>query len=184
VQNNPSCPPDDAPFVRGRNYWHDLNNTYAFDPDGAGPLAVQEDFYTFTRSGRVEPVVSGTPRSHPNRIRLDDPRFVLLFISPYNSFTQQGNDNYPITAIGGFYITGYGHIQGQGNLINEDPCSQGAGLAVGAGNTPPPDVDYSTSSAIAWGHFVVAVGLTSTGGGTGDPCQDGTPNSCVAVLVK
>jgi hypothetical protein len=184
VQNNPSCPADDAPFKPGRNYWHDLNNSYAFDPDGPNePLAVQEDFWTFTRTGRVEPVVSGTAQSHINRLRLDDPRFVTLFISPYNSFTAQGNDNYPLTGLGGFYITGYGRIQGNGNLINEDPCSTGTGT-VGAGNTPPPDVDYSTSGAIAWGHFVVPVNLAGTGGGTGEPCPDNTPTTCVAVLVE
>ena len=109
VQNNPSCPSDTSLFERGRNYWHDANNAYVGDPDGTGPLLPQEDFYTFTRSARIEPGGG----SHPNRLRLDDPRFVLLFISPYNSFTMQGNDNYPITAIGGFYITGYGRVAGE-----------------------------------------------------------------------
>ena len=54
VQNNPSCPADDAPFKKGRNYWHDDNNAYAVRPrwPGPGTLAVQQDFYTFTRTGR------------------------------------------------------------------------------------------------------------------------------------
>lgn len=183
VQNNPSCPADTSLFVPGRNYWHDANNAFAADPDGAGPLAVQEDFYTFARPSRVEPVVSGTALPHPNRLRLDDPRFVLLFISPYNSFTQQGNDNYPITALGGFYITGYGFIQGNGPPVNEDPCSTGNG-PVGGGNAPPPDVDVSNNGAIAWGHFVVPVNLAAPGGGSGNPCPEGTPTTCVPVLVE
>ena len=28
VNNNPTCPPDDAPFKHGRNYWHDANNNF------------------------------------------------------------------------------------------------------------------------------------------------------------
>lgn len=182
VQNNPSCPSENSLFVPGRNYWHDANNSFAADPDGTGPLAVQQDFYTFARPSRLEPVVAGASQPHPNRLRLDDPRFVLLFISPYNSFTGNGNDNYPITALGGFYITGYGFIQGSGNLVVEDPCATGNG-PVGGGNAPPPDVDYSNNGAIAWGHFVVPVNMAAPGGGNGSPCPEGTPTSCVPVLV-
>jgi hypothetical protein len=160
VQNNPSCPTDTAPFRAGRNYWHDANNQY--------------DTYTFTN------VATG----HRNALRNDDPRFVKLFISPYNSFTGQGNQIYPITAIGGFYITGYGRILGNGNLVNEDPCATGAGT-IGAGNTPPPDIDLSGGpAAIAWGHFVVPVNLGTSGGGTGELCQEGTATTCKVVLVE
>jgi hypothetical protein len=181
--SNPSCPADNALFVKGRNYWHDANNTFAADPDGAGPLQIQQDFYTFTRSSRTEPGGG----SHPNRIRLDDPRFVLLFISPYSSFTGQGNANYPIVAIGGFYITGYGRYPGGNNptLTNEDPCADGAGQAVGAGNSPPPDLDLLNGPAVvAWGHFVVAHNMSAPGGGNGNPCQDGATTSCVPVLIE
>jgi Putative Flp pilus-assembly TadE/G-like len=171
---NPSCPADNAQFVRGRNYWHDLNNEFFGDPDGAGPEPVQNDYFTFTRSSR----------NHGNHLRNDDPRFVLLFITPYNSFTGQGNETYPITLIGGFYITGYGTINGSGAFTNEDPCSTGSGGAVGAGNSPPPDLDTSTAGAVAWGHFVVSVDLGTSGGGTGQLCEPGTPTACVAVLVE
>ena len=193
VQNNPSCPADNALYVKGRNYWHDANNSFSGDPDdpdGAGPLdgplAPQEDFYTFTRSGRLEPTENpaGPGQPHPNRLRLDDPRFVLLFISPYNSFTGNGNENYPIVAIGGFYITGYGRLSNGGGLTIEDPCSQGSS-APGAGNTPPPDLDPSSApGAIAWGHFVVAVNMSAPGGGNGNPCQEAAPTDCVPVLVE
>ena len=194
VQSNPSCPnPENSLFVKGRNYWHDLNNSFVGDPDdpdGAGPLdgplAPQEDFYTFARPSRNEPTETppGPGLPHTNRLRPDDPRFVLLFISPYNSFTGSGNENFPITAVGGFYITGYGQILGNGTLINEDPCADGAGAAVGAGNSPPPDLDTSESGAVAWGHFVIAMNLSAPGGGTGDPCPDSVPTSCVPVLVE
>lgn len=175
VTNNPSCPADNAQFVKGRNYWHDLNNDFVGDPDGAaGPLPPQADYWTFARSSR----------NHGNHLRNDDPRFVLLFISPYNSFTGNGNETYPITAVGGFYITGYGRTSGNGTLAVEDPCATGAGQAVGAGNTPPSDADLSTSGAMAWGHFVVPVNLGASGGGTGVLCEPSTPGSCVAVLIE
>jgi hypothetical protein len=184
VQNNPTCPADNAPFVPGRNYWHDLNNndSNTYDPDGTGPMPPESDYFTFTRTGR----------GHSNHLRNDDPRLVLLFVTPYNSFTNQGNETYPISLIGGFYITGYGSIGGNGRLINEDPCSDGAGpgppTAPGtspyAGNSPPPDLDTSTSSEIAWGHFVNPVDLGTLTGGTGILCQTATLTACVSVLVE
>jgi Putative Flp pilus-assembly TadE/G-like len=174
VSNNPRCPADDAQFVPGRNYWHDLNNEFVGDPDGPGPEPMQADYWTFARSSR----------NHGNHLRNDDPRFVLLFISPYNSFTGNGNETYPITAVGGFYITGYGRASGNGSLAIEDPCSTGAGQSVGAGNTPPPDADLSTSGAVAWGHFVVPIDLGASGGGTGVLCEPSAPGSCVAVLIE
>jgi hypothetical protein len=172
--SSPSCPADNAQFVRGRNYWHDLNNEFFGDPDGAGPEPIQNDYFTFTR----------TSRGHANHLRNDDPRFVLLFITPYNSFTGNGNETFPISLIGGFYITGYGSINGSGAFTNEDPCATGSGGAIGAGNTPPPDLDTSTAGAVAWGHFVVPVDLGSSGGGNGQLCQPGTPTACVAVLIE
>lgn len=174
VTNNPTCPADNAQFVPGRNYWHDLNNDFFGDPDEPdGPEIGQVDYFTFTR----------TSRNHGNKLRNDDKRFVLMYVTPYNSFTGNGNEIYPITLIGGFYITGYGRILGNGNLINEDPCATGAGT-VGAGNTPPPDVDTSTAGAVAWGHFVVPVSLGTSSGGTGQLCQEGTPTACVVVMVE
>jgi len=181
---NPSCPADNAEFVKGRNYWHDYNNEYVADPDGSGTEPAQADYWTFatTHARLVLP--------HGNHLRNDDPRLVLLFITPYNSFTGNGNETYPISLIGGFYITGYGHVLGNGTLINDDPCSNGA---VGggtsptspyAGNTPPPDVDTSTASAIAWGHFIVPVDLGTSTGGTGFVCQGASTTACVAVLVE
>jgi hypothetical protein len=176
TSNNPSCPADTAQFVKGRNYWHDANNDFTGDPDGSGPEPSQADYYTFARSSR----------NHPNHLRNDDPRFVLLFITPYNSFTGNGNETYPISLIGGFYITGYARLNGNGSFQGgiEDPCSDGSGLAVGAGNTPPPDLDYSNNGAVAWGHFVVPVDLGGSSGGTGILCQPSTPMACIAVLVK
>ena len=134
----------------------------------------QADYWTFARSSR----------NHGNHIRNDDPRFVLLFITPYNSFTGNGNEIFPITAIGGFYITGYGRFNGSGNLVDVDPCDTGNGGAIGAGNTPPTDLDPTNNGGVAWGHFVVPVNLGASGGGTGVLCEPSTPGSCVAVLIE
>ena len=175
--SNPSCPADNAQFVPGRNYWHDANNEFFGDPDGIGPEPVQADYFTFTR----------TSRNHGNHLRTDDPRFVLLFITPYNSFTGNGNETFPITAVGGFYITGYGRLNGSGGWQMggpEDPCTTGNGQAVGAGNTPPPDLDYSNNGAVAWGHFVVPVDLGTSSGGTGVLCQPSSLTACVPVLIE
>ena len=175
--SSPSCPADNAQFVPGRNYWHDLNNEFFGDPDGTGPEPVQADYFTFTRSSR----------NHGNHLRTDDPRFVLLFITPYNSFTGNGNETYPITAVGGFYITGYGRLNGSGGWQGggpEDPCTTGNGLAVGAGNTPPSDLDYTNNGAVAWGHFVVPVDLGTSSGGTGVLCQPSSLTACVPVLIE
>jgi hypothetical protein len=185
VTNNPSCPADNAEFVKGRNYWHDYNNEYVADPDGSGSEGPQADYWTFATARVGRPVLP-----HDNHLRNDDPRLVLLFITPYNSFTGNGNETYPISLIGGFYITGYGRILGNGTLINEDPCSNGAAgggtspTSPYAGNTPPPDIDTSTAGAVAWGHFIVPVDLGTSTGGTGVLCQTASTTACVAVLVE
>ena len=138
VSNNPSCPPDDAQFKPGRNYWHDLNNQFQGDPDGAGPEPSQFDYWTFTR----------TSRGHDNRLRNDDPRFVLLFITPYNAFTGQGNETFPITAVGGFYITGYGRLNGSGGWQGgapDDPCTTGNGCRSELATRPRPTSTTATT---------------------------------------
>jgi hypothetical protein len=170
--NSPPCPVDDAPYKKGRNYWHDLNNEFIYDPPGVEPP--QFDYFTFARPSR----------NHGNLLKKEDPRYVLMFMTPYNSFTGNGNEIYPVVLIGSFYITGYGRILGNGTVINEDPCSDGAGMAVGAGNTPPADLDTSTAGAVAWGHFIsrVDLGGGSSTGALCDPAVDFTP--CVPVLVE
>jgi hypothetical protein len=177
VSNNPSCPADNAAFVPGRNYWHDANNDFTSDPDGAGPEPSQADYYTFTRSSR----------NHGNHLRTDDPRLVLMFITPYNSFTGNGNETFPITAIGGFYITGYGRLNGSGGWQGgapDDPCTTGNGQGIGAGSTPPADLNMNNNGVVAWGHFVIPVDLGTSGGGTGLLCEPSSLTACVPVLVQ
>jgi hypothetical protein len=174
-KTNPSCPVEDLsdpakiPYAQGRNYWHRLNNqrdeeTFAWDGDG-NPLA---------KKG--------------NTLRSDDPRLVTLFFTTYDSFTDTGNEAYPIVGFGNFYVTGYGEVSGgdwKGGAP-EDPCDDGNGLEIGAGNTPPSDIDMSRNTVWVWGHFVndVVPAPFSTGG-SGNPCNpEASFQPCVAVLVE
>ncbi|MGH7541376.1 MAG: pilus assembly protein TadG-related protein [Gemmatimonadota bacterium] len=174
---NPSGCPTDEPTrpVTGRNYWHRLNNdydadTFAWDGTGSGPPN--------------DP--SGTSKG--NTIRSDDPRLITLFFTTYDSFTSTGNEIYPIVGFGTFYVTGYGETihGGWKGGAPEDPCDKGSGLAVGAGNAPPPDLDMSRNTGWVWGHFIKDVTPAPfTTGGSGELCNpEASFQPCVAVLVE
>ena len=174
--NNPTCPHEDAgmpAYVKGRNYWHRMNNAYdaeTFAWDGTGP---------------ADP---GTPTAKGNTLKSDDPRLVTLFFTTYDSFTSTGNEVYPIVGFGNFYVTGYGEtISGHWkNGAPEDPCDDGNGMSVGAGNEPPPDIDMSRNTRWVWGHFVKDVTPAPfTTGGSGVLCNpEASFQPCVAVLVE
>jgi len=176
VANNPRCPSDDAAeHVVGRNYWHRHNNdydeeTFAWDGTGSG--------------GPGDP--DGDDKG--NTLRSDDPRLVTLFFTTYESFTDTGNEVYPIVGFGNFYVTGYGEVV-NGNWKGggpEDPCAEGSSLAVGAGNAPPADIDMSKNTRWVWGHFVKNVTPAPfTTGGSGVLCNpEASFQPCVAVLVE
>lgn len=174
--NNPTCPSDDAAaYVEGRNYWHRLNNdydteTFAWDGDGEGPPQDPD----------------GDAKG--NTLRSDDPRLVTLFFTTYDSFTDTGNEVYPIVGFGNFYVTGYGEtINGSWKGgAPEDPCDEGNGPVVGAGNAPPADLDMSRNTRWVWGHFVKDVTPAPfTTGGSGVLCNpEASFQPCVAVLVE
>jgi hypothetical protein len=172
--NNPKCQVDASEYVRGRNYWHRLNNdydaeTFAWDGTGTGP-------------GDSD----GNPKG--NTLRSDDPRLVTLFFTGYDSFTDTGNEVYPIVGFGKFYVTGYGETINGGwkGGKPEDPCNEGNGLAPAAGNTPPPDIDMSRNTRWVWGHFVKdVVPSGQTTGGSGELCDPTSSfDPCVAILVE
>ncbi len=114
-----------------------------------------------------------------NTLPEGDPRLVTLFFTTYDSFTDTGNEVYPIVGFGNFYITGYGEVAA-GNWKGggpEDPCDDDAsnGLEVGAGNNPPPDIDMSRNTGWVWGHFVNDVTPAPfTTGGSGSALQPGS----------
>ena len=113
---------------------------------------------------------------------------MTLFFTTYDSFTSTGNEVYPIVGFGNFYVTGYGEtINGSWKGgAPEDPCDDGNGLALGAGNDPPPDIDMSRNTRWVWGHFVKDVTPAPfTTGGTGALCNpEASFQPCVAVLVE
>jgi Putative Flp pilus-assembly TadE/G-like len=173
--NNPRCPTDDATRpMWGRNYWHRMNNDY--------------DEETFAWDGTGPPGPGGAAKG--NTLNSFDPRLVTLFFTTYDSFTDTGNEVYPIVAFGNFYVTGYGEtINGrwQGGAP-EDPCTEGndGNLLNGTGNEPPPDLDMSRNTRWVWGHFVkdVTPAPFSTGG-SGILCNpEASFQPCVAVLVE
>jgi hypothetical protein len=173
--NNPSCPNEDASqpaYVEGRNYWHRMNNAYdaeTFAWDGTGPQ---------------DPPLA----AKGNTLRSEDPRLVTLFFTTYESFTDTGNEAYPIVGFGNFYVTGYGEVVNGAwkGGAPEDPCAGGNGLAPGAGNEPPADIDMSKNTRWVWGHFVKDVTPSPfTTGGSGVLCNpEASFQPCVAVLVE
>jgi hypothetical protein len=172
--NNPSCPGDNgSDYVRGRNYWHRDNNLY--------------DGMTFAWNHDTP----STFDDQTNRINPADPRLVTLFFTPYDSFAGSGNEVFPVVALGSFYITGYGRLNGNGGFQGggpEDPCSDGNdSTEPGAGNNPPPDLDTvggNSSGAAVWGHFVKGVVQSGATQGGNGPCNEASLNPCVAVLVE
>jgi hypothetical protein len=173
--SKPECPEEDLSnpgYVKGRNYWHRMNNAYddeTFAWDGTGPQ---------------DPPLG----AKGNTLRSDDPRLVTLFFTTYDSFTETGSDVYPIVGFGNFYVTGYGEVNSGSwkDGAPEDPCDDGNGLAPGAGNDPPDDIDMSRNTRWVWGHFVndVVPAPFSTGG-SGALCNPGASfQPCVAVLVE
>jgi hypothetical protein len=123
-----------------------------------------------------------------NALKSDDPRLVTLFFTTYESFTDTGNEVYPIVGFGNFYVTGYGEVvsgKWKGGAP-EDPCSDGNGMAPGAGNDPPSDIDMSKNTRWVWGHFVKDVTPAPfTTGGSGVLCNpEASFQPCVAVLVE
>jgi hypothetical protein len=130
-ENNPLCPQDAATYVRGRNYWHRMNNMY--------------DAETFAWDGTGPPGPNGASKG--NTLSGLDPRLVTLFFTTYDSFSGTGNEVYPIVGFENFYVTGYGETR-NGSLIYDDPCNGGddGDLTNGTGREPPPDLDYSRNT--------------------------------------
>ena len=170
-KNNPSCPADITPgtagFAWGRNYWNDANNANDTVTDPVTGLTYQT---TYTEEGP-----SG---AHGNKIPQGDPRLVTLFFTPYQSFGNSGQETYPVVGLGQFYITGYGRA---GNT--DDPCSDGNGVEVGAGNNPPPDLNFGNNYYV-WGHFIKGVILGGAASPSGVLCDPASLTPCLPVLVE
>jgi hypothetical protein len=153
--------------------------------DGAG--STPNDNFTFAQD--LPAPVRG------NRLKLlEDPRYVTLFFTSYDSFTSSGQETFPIVGFGGFYVTGYGRTTGGGGAWQggapEDPCTDGNsgvspfdGIPFGVGNEPPPDLNLGRNQTWVWGHFITPVFLTNNGTPSRNPCNPALGRPCIATLV-
>ena len=187
VNNNPTCPQDNAAFKHGRNYWHDANNNFQ------DPVTGTYDTYTFAQDNPAPPRTNRLLIGNdPNDPRVD-PRYVTLFFTTYDSFSSSGNEDFPIVGFGGFYITGYGRTSGGGGNWQggapEDPCDDGNvgaldGIPFGVGNEPPPDLNLGQNQTWVWGHFLTPVFPTTGGTPSGKECNPALGKPCLVVLVE
>jgi Putative Flp pilus-assembly TadE/G-like len=104
----------------------------------------------------------------PN-IPAGDPRVLNVFMTPFGSFGGSGNDVFPVTKLGTFYITGW---TSQGSGFN-NPCQ-------GNGDDPVPGNDAGNIV----GHFIKYVYGLNDGGGSGEVCDFNAFGSCIAVLTE
>jgi hypothetical protein len=103
---------------------------------------------------------------------------VTIFLVPTEASTGSGQNTYPITGFIEVYVTGYGRINGSGNLNVDDPCP---------GQPPPADLDCGGSACgyAVWGHMInytIPSGSATPSGVLCNPGGSGQP--CVAVLVE
>ncbi len=101
-------------------------------------------------------------------VNKNDPRTVQLILVPYGAFAGSGNQNYPITNVGLFYITGFGASGG-----NDDVCPD-----------KPGGLEDPASSGDIVGHFFKRIGINDDESVPSDePCVANSITPCVAVLV-
>jgi hypothetical protein len=104
----------------------------------------------------------------PN-IPAGDRRVLNVFMTPFGSFGGSGNDVFPVTKLGTFYITGW-TSQGSGFM---NPCQ-------GNGDDPVPNNDAGNIV----GHFIKYIYGLNDGGGSGEACDFNAFGSCIAVLTE
>ncbi len=93
-----------------------------------------------------------------------DPRAVTLVTTSFGAFDKNGNNNYPVTGFGAFYIAGY-----SGNSCG-DPWPAALG-------TEP-----NKNSGTIWGYFIKYANNDGTPSGV--KCKLNSFNNCVAVLTR
>ncbi|RDI74040.1 putative Flp pilus-assembly TadE/G-like [Gaiella occulta] len=114
---------------------------------------------------RWAPGSSCTANRWPSNISPGDPRLVTVFLTDALPAKQDGNDEYPITGFGAFYVTGW----------------DGAPSRCNGQNDPRPD---DAASGAVWGHFLKLVLPSANGTAGTEPCNPGDSAACVAVLVR
>ncbi|HVL96035.1 MAG TPA: pilus assembly protein TadG-related protein [Solirubrobacteraceae bacterium] len=104
----------------------------------------------------------------PN-IPSDDPRFVEVFLVPFNSFSGSGSGTRPVVEFATFYVTGW---TGKGSGFN-NPCQ-------GNGDDPVP----GDEAGYIVGHFVKYVQTLNEGGAGEERCDEAAFGTCVAVMTQ
>jgi hypothetical protein len=110
----------------------------------------------------------GTCAQHPNNwsnfpnLSPTDTRIVPVFVTPFGTFTGNGNDIVPVINFATFYVTGWGHNGNGGGCQGDDPAASG----------------YIV------GHFIKYISTLPAGGGGTTPCVASSFGSCVAVLIN
>lgn len=160
---NPGCPPDAAGFVKGRNYWDVTNNP--LNAANSNPAL---------RYGYKDDTPARDTNFHPN-----DPRVVTIFLTTSDAYTSSGQETFEIAGFVQVYITGYGKLNGSGNLTIDDPCN---------GSTAPPVSEYDCSGSdcgyIVWGHFIKYSVPSPRATPTANVCNPLSTDPCVATLVE
>ena len=104
----------------------------------------------------------------PN-IPLSDPRIVQVFLTPFGTFQNSGNEDVPVTGFATFYVTGWSG-QGQGFA---NPCEA-------QGDDPVPNGE----GGYLVGHFIKYVQTLNNGSSGDEPCDFTGFGSCVAVMTE
>lgn len=126
---------------------------------GGNPIAAQLDL-RFGCSGGTAVYKNLWPRYDTP----GDKRAVTLITTSFGAFDKNGNDNYPVTGFGAFYIAGY-----SGNSCGDkwDPI---------LGPEPKPN------SGTIWGYFIKYSNNDAVPSGV--QCKVNEFNNCVAVLTR
>ena len=103
-------------------------------------------------------------------IQPGDPRLVTVFFTDTLPATQSASDEYPITGLGAFYVTGW-----------DGAASSCGSSGTNGQNDPKPS---GAPDGAVWGHYFKLV-LPSADGTPGTaPCNPNDSAACIAVLVR
>jgi Flp pilus assembly protein TadG len=126
-----------------------------------------------TRFGCAKGQPAEHPNNWPNYSEPGDPRAVTLVTTTYDAFAKNGNNQYPVTGFGAFYIAG---VIGN-SCENSDPADP-------AKDHWPTELgpEPNKNSGTIWGYFIKYTNLDGTP--SGRACKVNSLNNCVAVLTR
>jgi hypothetical protein len=117
--------------------------------------------------GDAQAKTCSAPNNWPN-FTDDDPRVVMVFLTGFGEFEDEGSTTVPVTGFAAFYVTGW-NAEGRGF---SNPCQ-------GNGDDP------AAAAGEIVGHYISRIRVPNDGGAGTNPCApftDITP--CTAVLVE